>query len=39
MDESSDNLIADSSFGDLETSPIKEVGDEDLMMDHHTHAL
>jgi hypothetical protein len=39
MDESSDNLIADNSFGDLETSPIKEVGDEDLMMDHHSHAL
>jgi hypothetical protein len=39
MDESSDNLIANNSFGDLESSSIKEVGDEDLMMDHHSHAL
>jgi hypothetical protein len=39
MDESSDNLIANNSFGDLESSSIKEVGDEDLIMDHHTHAL
>jgi hypothetical protein len=39
MDESSDNLIANNCFGDLESSPIKEVGDEDLMMDHHSHAI
>ena len=39
MDESSDILIANNSFGDLESSSIKEVGDEDLMMDHHAHAL
>jgi hypothetical protein len=35
MDESSDNLIANNSFGDLD----KEVGDEDLMMDDHSHAI
>jgi hypothetical protein len=39
MDESSDNMIANNSFGDLESSSIKEVGDDDLMMDHHSHAL
>jgi hypothetical protein len=41
MAESSDNLITNNGFGDLETSPPmkQEVGDVDLMLDHLPHSI